>query len=217
MNKTILRSFIPHIAAVLLFIVIAFGYFPSIIEGKQLVAHDTQSWRSMAQETIEYNESHDDVSLWTNSMFGGMPTYQISMNQPNNVLQYVERIFSEFPRPVSNVILYLIGFYILLLAFGVNPWLSIVGSIGFTFASYNFIIIAAGHNSKAITIAYMAPLIGAVFLTFGKKNTRWVTHGIVYQSCHSGKSYSDFVLYGDCFVNFGCCRNYIQYQRKTIK
>ncbi|VBB45128.1 conserved membrane hypothetical protein [uncultured Paludibacter sp.] len=169
MNKTILRSFIPHIAAILLFIVIAFVYFPSIIEGKQLVAHDTQGWKCMAQETVKYNESHDDVTLWTNSMFGGMPTYQISMTQPNNVLQYVERVFLTFPRPVSNLILYLIGFYILLLAFGVNPWLSIVGSIGFTFASYNFVIIAAGHNSKAMTIAYMAPLIGAVFLTFRRK------------------------------------------------
>lgn len=169
MNKTILRSFAPHIAAILLFIIIAFIYFPSIIDGKRLVAHDTQGWKCMAQETIEYNQSHDDVTLWSNSMFGGMPTYQISMTQPNNFIQYVEKGIMSFPRPVSNVILYLIGFYILLLAFGVNPWLSIVGAIGFTFASYNFVIIAAGHNSKAITIAYMAPLIGAVFLAFRDK------------------------------------------------
>lgn len=169
MNKTILRSLVPHITAVLLFIIIAFSYFPSVIEGKQLVAHDTQGWKSMAQEAVQYNASHDDVTLWTNSMFGGMPTYQISMTQPNNVIQYVEKVFSSFPRPVSNVIIYLVGFYILLLAFGLNPWLSVVGSIGFTFASYNFVIIAAGHNTKAITIAYMAPLIGAVFLAFRDK------------------------------------------------
>ena len=169
MNKKILRSLTPHIAAVLLFIVIAFSYFPAVLEGKQLVAHDTQSWIGMAKETREYNKNHDDVTLWTNSMFGGMPTYQISMVQPNNVTQYVERIFTLFPAPVYNLILYFIGFYILLLAFGVNPWLSIVGSVGFTFASYNFVIIAAGHNSKAITIAYMASLIGAVFLAFRRK------------------------------------------------
>ena len=65
--------------------------------------------------------------------------------------------------------LYLIGFYILLLAFRVNPWLAIVGAIAFSFASYNFIIIVAGHNSKAITIAYMAPLIGSVFMAFRNK------------------------------------------------
>ena len=169
MNKTILRSLTPHLAALLLFIVIAFTYFTPVLEGKRLVAHDTDSWRSMANETINYNQSHDDVTLWTNSMFGGMPTYQIAMEQPNNVIQYVEKLIMEFPRPVSNLILYLIGFYILLLSFGFNPWMSVVGSLGFSFASYNFIIIAAGHNSKAVTIAYMAPLIGAVFLAFRKR------------------------------------------------
>lgn len=163
------RSFIPHLVAVLLFIVLAFAYFVPVMEGKELVAHDTDSWRSMAQETITYNESHDDVTLWTNSMFGGMPNYQISMKQPNNVLQYVEKMVLAFPRPVSNLILYLICFYILLLSFGLKPWQALIGSIGFSFASYNFIIIAAGHNSKAITIAYVAPLVGAVFQTFRGK------------------------------------------------
>lgn len=169
MNKMNFRSFTPHILALVLFIVIAYIYFVPIIEGKELVAHDTDSWRSMAQETVQYNKTHDDVTLWTNSMFGGMPTYQISMQQPYNVLQYVEKMITEFPHPVYNAILYLLCFYILLLSFGFKPWQAVVGSIGFTFASYNFIIIAAGHNSKAITIAYMAPLIGAVFLAFRRK------------------------------------------------
>ncbi len=164
-----LRSFTPHLVALLLFIVVAFAFFLPVIEGKELVAHDSDSWRSMAQETIQYNETHDDVTLWTNSMFGGMPNYQISMKQPNNVLQYVEKVIMSFPRPVSNLFLYLICFYILMLSFGLKPWQALVGAIGFTFASYNFIIIAAGHNSKAITIAYMAPLIGAVFLAFREK------------------------------------------------
>ena len=169
MNKTILNSLTPHLVAILLFIVLSFSYFTSVLEGKKLIAHDTQSWVCDAKETLDYNETHDDVTLWTNALFGGMPNYQISMSQPNNVLQYVEKLVMEFPRPVSNTILYLICFYILLLAFGLKPWMAVVGSIGFTFASYNFIIIAAGHNSKAITIAYMAPLIGAVFLAFRRK------------------------------------------------
>lgn len=161
--------YLPHIAALLLFILLAVVNFIPVVEGRELVAHDTDSWRSMAQETIEYNESHDDVTLWTNSMFGGMPNYQISMKQPYNVLQYVESVILAFPRPISNLILYLIGFYILFLAMGMKPWQALIGSIGLSFASYNFIIIAAGHNSKAITIAYVAPLIGSVFLAFRKK------------------------------------------------
>lgn len=166
MNKTILTKFTPHIVAILLFTVISFFYFKPVLEGKQLIGHDTESWMCMAKETLDHNETHDDVTLWTNSMFGGMPTYQISMTQPYNLIKYVEDAIQVYPNTVYNLMLYLIGFYILLLAFRVNPWLAIVGAIAFSFASYNFIIIVAGHNSKAITIAYMAPLIGGVFMAF---------------------------------------------------
>jgi len=102
--------------------------------------------------------------MWTNSLFGGMPTYQISMIQPYNAMKYVDKVLAIFPGPIFNLMLYLIGFYILLLTFKLNPWLAMVGAIAFAFASYNFIIIVAGHNTKAITIAYMAPLIGSVFM-----------------------------------------------------
>ncbi len=169
MNKTVLSKITPHIAALLLFICISFVYFSAVIEGRQLIGHDTESWMSMAKETVDFNTTHDNVTLWTNSMFGGMPTYQISMIQPYNLIKYVDEIIRIFPGQVGNLMLYLVGFYILLLAFKLKPWLAIVGSIAFSFASYNFIIIAAGHNSKAITIAYMAPLIGSVFLAFKDK------------------------------------------------
>ena len=169
MNKTVLTKFAPHIAAFLLFVVISFMYFSPVLEGKQLIGHDTESWMCMAKETLDYNATHNDVTLWTNSMFGGMPTYQISMTQPYNLIKYVEDMIHIFPNTVYNLMLYLIGFYILLLAFKVNPWLAIVGAIAFSFASYNFIIILAGHNSKATTIAYMAPLIGSVFMAFRRK------------------------------------------------
>jgi hypothetical protein len=169
MNKNILSKITPHLIAVLLFTTISFLYFTAVLEGKQLLGHDSESWMCMAKETIDYNKSNDDVALWTNSMFGGMPTFQISMTQPYNIIQYVEKLVLLFPSSIYNVILYLIGFYILLLAFKVKPWLAMVGSIAFTFASYNFIIILAGHNSKAIVIAYMAPLIGGIYMAFRDK------------------------------------------------
>ncbi len=172
MNKTILNKLTPHLIALLLFSIISFFYFKPVLEGKQLIGHDTESWMYMAKETIDYNESHDDVTLWSNSMFGGMPTYQISMKQPYNLIQYIETTLNIYPKSVYNLMLYFIGFYILLLAFKVKPWLAIVGAIAFTFASYNLIIILAGHNSKAITIAYMAPLIGAVFVAF--RRNKWL-------------------------------------------
>ncbi len=169
MNKNILTKITPHLVAVLLFTIISFLYFTPVLEGKQLLGHDSESWMCMAKESVDYNKTHDDVALWTNSMFGGMPTYQISMTQPYNIIQYVEKLVLLYPTTIYNVMLYLIGFYILLLAFGVRPWLAMAGSVAFTFASYNFIIILAGHNSKAIVIAYMAPLIGGIYMAFRNK------------------------------------------------
>ncbi|OIP82269.1 MAG: hypothetical protein AUK44_08105 [Porphyromonadaceae bacterium CG2_30_38_12] len=166
MKNNLLAKLTPHFIAILLFTIISFLYLKPVLEGKQLLGHDSESWMCMAKETIDFNKANSEPTLWTNSMFGGMPTYQISMNQPYNLIKYVEQVIMTFPATVYNLMLYFIGFYILLLAFKFKPWLAIVGSIAFTFASYNFIIILAGHNSKAITIAYMAPLIGAVFSTF---------------------------------------------------
>lgn len=169
MNKNIFSKILPHLIAVIVFIIISFAYLSPVLEGKRLLGHDTESWMYMAKETIDYNENNDDVTLWTNSMFGGMPVYQLSMRQPYNLLKYIEEVFLKFPAPVYLMMLYLVGFYVMLLTFRFKPWLAIVGSLIFTFASYNLIIIAAGHNSKAITIAYMAPLIGSVFLAYREK------------------------------------------------
>ena len=169
MNKKTFALIVPHIIAVVVFLIIAYVYCLPMIEGKTIQGSDTTNWRGMAQETIEYNNSHSDKTLWTNSMFGGMPTYQISAEQPNNLLQYVEQFVQKIvPRPAFFIFLYLLCFYILALCFGINPYLAIIAAIAFSFSSYNEIIIAAGHNSKAITIAYIAPLIGSVYLAFRK-------------------------------------------------
>lgn len=158
-----------HFAALALFIVLSFAYFSPILTGKVLIGHDTFGWFGMSKESADYNDTHDDVALWTNSMFGGMPTYQINLSQPYNGLNIVEWVLKIFPRPVYFLFLYLIGFYLLLIMLRVNPWLSMVGAVAFAFGSYNLIIIAAGHNTKAIAIAYMAPLIGSILFAFREK------------------------------------------------
>jgi len=166
------KKFLPHIIAILSFIVISFVYFSPVFDGKELVGPDTESWIGMSKEASDYNSNNNDVALWTNSMFAGMPTYQISFKQPDNVLVWINKAIDTFPRVVYTLFLYLIGFYILLLTFRINPWLSMACAIGFAFGSYNFIILAVGHNTKAMAIAYMAPLIGSVIMTFRWK--RWL-------------------------------------------
>jgi len=166
MDKQLWSKSVPHLVAVLFFIVVSYVYFSPVLDGKVVVGHDNQTWAGMSKETRDYNATHNTPTLWTNSMFGGMPTYQISMDTPADAVSFIYSFFTIFPRPVYYLILYLIGFYILLLSLRVNPWLSIVGSIAFSFASFNFIIVAAGHSSQAITIAYMAPVIGSVVMAF---------------------------------------------------
>ncbi|MBP8783567.1 MAG: hypothetical protein KBG96_05000, partial [Paludibacter sp.] len=121
MNKKVPAGYIPHLVALLLFLVISFFYFKPVLQGKQLLGHDTESWMGAAKETVDYNKSHDEPTLWTNSMFGGMPNYQISMTQPNNLVGHVELLLNKFPLPIYQIMLYLIGFYVLLLCFRINP------------------------------------------------------------------------------------------------
>ncbi len=166
------KKFLPHIVAVVAFLAIAFFFCSPVLENKELMGHDTESWIGMSKEIKDYNENNPDAALWTNSMFGGMPAYQISLKYPPNILTPVNKILNVFPRVIFTIFLYLIGFYILLLAFRVNPWLSMAFAVAFAFGSYNLIILVAGHNTKAMVIAYMAPLIGSVFLAF-RRNKWW--------------------------------------------
>ncbi len=167
--KEILSGLGPHIIAVLAFIILGVAYFPNVLDGEQIGGHDNANFKGMSREIVDYREETGEEALWTNNMFGGMPGYLISTVYKGNKLSFLNRIIQVGPRPVSFVFLYLIGFYVLLISLRVNPWLAIAGAIAFAFSSYNFVIIAAGHNSKAIAIGYMAPVIAGVILSFRGK------------------------------------------------
>ncbi len=140
-----------------------------MFEGKVLNQTDILGYKGSAKEITDYREETHEEALWTNSMFGGMPAYLISMKQPNNILSKVFRIFSfQKGRPAIHIFLYMFGFYILLLLFGVNPWLGIVGGIAYGFSSYLFIILEPGHITKAIALGYMPMIIGSVYYSFRK-------------------------------------------------
>jgi len=126
----------------------------------------------MSKEIVDYNKKGDDLALWTNSMFGGMPAYLIAMPTTTAITSIYTATNLFNWRPVNFIFLYLLGFYITLLLFGVSPWLAIVGALSFGFGSYNFIIITAGHASKAIAIGYMAPVIGGFY--YALKKDKWI-------------------------------------------
>ncbi|NCA77124.1 MAG: hypothetical protein EOM90_12395 [Alphaproteobacteria bacterium] len=164
------KKLAPYLAAVVIFLIITFAYLTPLLEGKRLMQSDIIHFQGMSKEIVDYRAKTGQEPLWTNSMFGGMPAYQISTKYTGNVLGYTDKILSlGLPHPANLVFLYFLGFFILLLVMGVNPWLSIVGAIGFAFSSYFFIIFDAGHNSKAHAIAYMAPVIAGMILTMKRK------------------------------------------------
>lgn len=171
MKKQLLHDFAPHITAIIGFLLLSLIYFSPLLDGKQLVQSDIRQYEGMVKEKKDYEKETGKPVLWTNSMFGGMPTYLIGTPKAPKIFREINSAFNLFgnKRPINFLFLYLIGFYIALVAFGVNPWLSIVGAIAFAFSSYFFMIIEAGHTSKAIAIGYMPPIIAGVYLAFHKK------------------------------------------------
>ena len=171
MQKFDFKKLIPYVAGIIIFILVTIMFFNPLIDGKRLKQTDVSNHEGMSKEIADYRAAHNgEEPLWTNSMFGGMPAYQISVWHKSNLVQYVDRIFHfNLPSPADFVFIGMVGFFFLLLVLGVNPWMAIVGSIAFAFSSYFLIILEAGHNSKAHAIAYMAPVLAAIILTFKKK------------------------------------------------
>lgn len=170
MKNISFKKLIPYLTAIVLFVVITMAYFSPLLDGKQLRQSDITQFKGMSKEISDFRDKTGEEALWTNSMFGGMPAYQISVVYKGNILRHLDKLLQLYlPHPAGMVFLYMIGFFILLLVLKVDKWLAIAGSIAFAFSSYLFIIFEAGHNSKAHAIGYMAPVLAGIILTYRGK------------------------------------------------
>jgi hypothetical protein len=116
----------------------------------------------MSKEISDYRESSGEEALWTNSLFSGMPAYQISVKYSSNLVRYIDKIISlGFPRPANLLFLYLLGFYLLLISLNIDYRIAALGAFAYAFSSYFFIIIQAGHMTKAHAIAYLPMVVAA--------------------------------------------------------
>jgi hypothetical protein len=159
-----------HFAIIGIFIAISFIYFTPAWQGKTLMQYDVVQAKAMQREIMEFKGEDGKGPLWTNAMFGGMPSYQIWVSYPKNIGTHIMGFFKTvFPNPIDTILLYLIGAYLLFSVMRVKPWIAALGAIAFTFSSYNFIYIEAGHASKAYAIAFFAPVIAGVFLALRGK------------------------------------------------
>ena len=166
------KKLIPDMVAIVIFAVISFVYFcPAVTEGRILSQHDSVAGIGAGQESKEYMERTGERTRWTNSIFGGMPTYQMSPSyESTDMLKGIENLYHLYlPTYVWYVFVMLLGFYILLRAFDFKAWMAVLGAIIWAFSSYFFIIIAAGHIWKLITLAYIPPTIAGMVLCYRGK------------------------------------------------
>ena len=167
-----IKKLIPDMVAILVFAVISFAYFcPAVTEGRILSQHDSVAGIGAGQEGKEYLERTGERTRWTNSIFGGMPTYQMAPSYDStDLLKGIENLYHLYlPTYVWYVFVMLLGFYILLRAFNFKVWMAGLGAIIWAFSSYFFIIIAAGHIWKFITLAYIPPTIAGMVLCYRGK------------------------------------------------
>lgn len=168
-----MKSFLKYLVPIIAFVVIAYAYAPQVLQGKIVDQSDISSWEGMANEIVSHNKANpDDPTLWTNSMFGGMPATSISVIYEGDFTKYIYDLLFVGARPASYLLISLIGGYLLMLAFGVNIWLATLGAIAITFCSYNMQIIQVGHNAKMVAIAFMPWVLGAVVYAY-RRNAFW--------------------------------------------
>lgn len=164
-----LRFFFTHFFVTVFFILVALAYFHPVLQGKVIYQHDIVQYTGMAKEQNDFRKQNDAEPYWTNSAFGGMPTYQLGANYPHNYVKQLDRFIRTLPRPADYLFLYFLGFYILLCCLKVNYKLAIVGALAFGFSTYLIIILGAGHNAKAHAMGYLPMVLGGIVLVFRKK------------------------------------------------
>ena len=171
-----LNKFAPHLYALIGFIAIALIYFYPTLQGKQIFQSDIAQYTGMAKEQIDFRKEYNEEPYWTNSAFGGMPTYQLGAKYPNNYIKDLDSVLRFLPRPADYLFLYFLGFYVLMLSLKIKPLKAFFGALAFGFSTYLIIILGVGHNAKAHAIAYMPLLLAGVLWVFQK---RYVLGGIV--------------------------------------
>ena len=171
-----LNKYYPHLLAFFGFIIISLFYFYPVLQGKALSQSDIVQYTGMAKEQNDFRAAEDTEPYWTNSAFGGMPTYQMGANYPNDYIGALDDLLRFLPRPADYLFLYFLGFYGLLLVLKVDPLKAFFGALAFGFSTYMIIILGVGHNAKAHAIAYMPLVLAGVLLVFQR---RFVVGGLL--------------------------------------
>lgn len=168
--KYYIKIALPHIIAVAVFVLFSSLFFSPLFQGYSLKQSDVKQYEGMSKEILDHYTLNKEDPLWTNSMFGGMPAYQILVYEKSNMLSYLDSVIKlGLPKSAAILFIVMLGFYIFALCLRVNPWLSIGAAVAYGFCTINILYIGAGHITKVNTIAYIAPTLGGLVLAFRGK------------------------------------------------
>lgn len=167
MKSTWLKAFLPHIAAVVIFVGLALAFCSPVLEGKQLFQSDMMHFEGMSKEAWDYYKATGDLPMWTNSMFGGMPSYVIFTGPSTNRIGVLNKALTLWlPNPADMFFVLMLGMYIFLAVVDVKYWIRIMGAIAYGFATFTVVSIDAGHITKVMSMAYMAPVLAGMILAY---------------------------------------------------
>ena len=171
MTRFNFKSILPHLIAIAVFLIVAVIYCKPTLEGKVVSQHDIQEWRGMSQQSKVFQEKYGYYPLWTNSMFSGMPAYQIAYDAKTKLqVGYLDTLINlGLPKPISFFFLASICFYFLCVVAGANPWVSIMGGLAYAYSTFDPIIVGVGHDTQMISIGYAPAVLAGLVLLFRKK------------------------------------------------
>ena len=164
-----IKAIIPHLLVLVGFIIVSLVYFYPVLQGDKIYQSDIVQYTGMAKEQNDFRKETQQEPFWTNSAFGGMPTYQLGAKYPNDGIGMLDDALRFLPRPADYLFLYFLGFYILLIVLKIDPLKAFFGALAFGLSTYLIIILGVGHNAKAHAIAYMPMVIAGVLLVFQRK------------------------------------------------
>jgi len=171
MNSSLLKRALPHLIAVLVFLVVSIVYCKPVLQGKELLQSDVIQYEGMAHQSKEFKEKHGYFPLWTESAFSGMPAYTIAMKpKPDINIGYLHYIFTLWlPKPINFFFLACVCFYFLALVLGINPWIGILSALAYSYCSYDPELVASGHDTKFIALGYAPAVIASLLLVYQRK------------------------------------------------
>jgi hypothetical protein len=212
MNSSLLKKALPHIIAVAVFLIVAVLFCKPVLDGKVVYQSDVIGWKGMAQQSFEYKEKHGHFPLWSESAFSGMPAYTFAMDSRSNIgVGALGNVLSLWlPKPINFFFLACICFYLLALVAGVNPWIGILSALAYAYCSFDPVIIATGHETKMIAIAYAPGLFAGLFLIFQRKYLWGVTALAVFFALQLSSQHLQIVYY--TLIGMGLCTLGFLYQ-----